>query len=119
MSTRLFDLAKTIRSKNAGVDRITFDVIFSDPANYAQGLTFSNVQPVYFEKHIGAKDRLGADGYRGTVFHDVDGSVTGNPDASVVLDTPLLAETDCSARPAWNALICQASYGSLFIIGVD
>ena len=34
MSTRLFDLAKTIRSKNAGVDRITFDVIFSNPANY-------------------------------------------------------------------------------------
>jgi hypothetical protein len=34
MSARLFDLAKTIRSKNAGVDRITFDVIFSDPANY-------------------------------------------------------------------------------------
>ena len=34
MSTRLFDLAKTIRSKNAGVDRITFDVIFSERANY-------------------------------------------------------------------------------------
>jgi hypothetical protein len=34
MTTRLFDLAKTIRSKNAGVDRITFDVIFADPANY-------------------------------------------------------------------------------------
>ena len=34
MSTRLFDLAKTIRSKNAGVDRITFDVIFADTANY-------------------------------------------------------------------------------------
>ena len=30
----MFDLAKTIRSKNAGVDRITFDVIFSDRANY-------------------------------------------------------------------------------------
>jgi hypothetical protein len=34
MSSRLFDLAKTIRSKNAGVDRITFDVIFTDRANY-------------------------------------------------------------------------------------
>ena len=34
MNARLFDLAKTIRSKNAGVDRITFDVIFSDRANY-------------------------------------------------------------------------------------
>jgi len=32
--TRLFDLAKTIRSKNAGVDRITFDVIFPDRAAY-------------------------------------------------------------------------------------
>jgi len=31
---RLFDLAKTIRSKNAGVDRITFDVIFTDHAAY-------------------------------------------------------------------------------------
>ena len=31
---RLFDLAKTIRSKNAGVDRITFDIIFADRATY-------------------------------------------------------------------------------------
>ncbi len=30
----LADLAKTIRSKNAGVDKITFDVIFRDRANY-------------------------------------------------------------------------------------
>lgn len=29
---RLADLAKTIRSKNAGPDKITFDVIFADPA---------------------------------------------------------------------------------------
>ena len=28
------DLAKTIRSKNAGVDKITFDVIFPDRAAY-------------------------------------------------------------------------------------
>ncbi len=31
---RLFELAKTIRSKNAGVDRITFDVIFTNRAAY-------------------------------------------------------------------------------------
>lgn len=35
MQTRkLHDLAKTIRSKNAGVDRITFDVIFRDRSTY-------------------------------------------------------------------------------------
>jgi hypothetical protein len=32
--SRLFDLATTIRSKNAGVDQITFDVIFADWNNY-------------------------------------------------------------------------------------
>jgi hypothetical protein len=30
----LSQLAKTIRSKNAGVDRITFDIIFPDRASY-------------------------------------------------------------------------------------
>jgi hypothetical protein len=31
---RLFDLATTIRSKNAGVDHVTFDVIFADRQAY-------------------------------------------------------------------------------------
>ena len=31
---KLSSLAKTIRSKNAGVDKITFDVIFRDRDNY-------------------------------------------------------------------------------------
>ncbi|MFA5569171.1 MAG: DUF4387 domain-containing protein [Trueperaceae bacterium] len=31
---RLSELAKTVRSKNAGVDRITFDIIFNDRDNY-------------------------------------------------------------------------------------
>jgi hypothetical protein len=32
--TTLADLAKTVRSKNAGVDKITFDVIFTSRAVY-------------------------------------------------------------------------------------
>ena len=32
--TRLADLAKTVRSKNAGVNQITFDVIFAERAVY-------------------------------------------------------------------------------------
>ena len=31
---KLAELAKTVRSKNAGVDKITFDVIFSDRVPY-------------------------------------------------------------------------------------
>ena len=50
--TRLADLAKTIRSKNAGVDLITFDVIFADRASYervkrARVLTRESVCALY------------------------------------------------------------------------
>lgn len=31
---KLVDLAKTIRSKNAGTDKITFDIIFRERENY-------------------------------------------------------------------------------------
>jgi hypothetical protein len=34
VSGKLSEIAKTIRSKNAGVDKITFDVIFPDRATY-------------------------------------------------------------------------------------
>ena len=33
-TVKLVDLAKTIRSKNAGTDRITFDIIFREKDNY-------------------------------------------------------------------------------------
>jgi Domain of unknown function (DUF4387) len=33
-SRKLSEIAQTIRSKNAGVDKITFDVIFPDQASY-------------------------------------------------------------------------------------
>ncbi len=31
---KLADLAKTIRSKNAGVNQVTFDIVFEDAATY-------------------------------------------------------------------------------------
>ena len=52
MSRKLADLAKTIRSKNAGVDKITFDVIFRDREAYeavkrARVLTRESVARLY------------------------------------------------------------------------
>ncbi len=53
MKTRkLSELAKTIRSKNAGVDKVTFDVIFRDKATYervkaAGVLTRASVAKLY------------------------------------------------------------------------
>ena len=49
---RLSELAKTVRSKNAGVDLITFDIIFRDRATYervkrARVLTRESVCALY------------------------------------------------------------------------
>ena len=49
---KLNELAKTIRSKNAGVDKITFDIIFRDSENYervkrARVLTRESVARIY------------------------------------------------------------------------
>jgi hypothetical protein len=49
---RLSELAKTVRSKNAGVDLITFDVIFPNRASYehvkaARVLTRESVAALY------------------------------------------------------------------------
>ena len=35
---RLYDLASTIRSKNAGVNQITFDIIFPDRKSYERAV---------------------------------------------------------------------------------
>lgn len=50
--TKLVDIAKTIRSKNAGVDKITFDVIFSTRQDYERvrnsgALTRASVAALY------------------------------------------------------------------------
>jgi hypothetical protein len=53
MSThKLHELAKTIRSKNAGVNKITFDIIFRDRGNYervkrSRALTRESVASLY------------------------------------------------------------------------
>lgn len=36
--TKLYDLASTIRSKNAGVNQVTFDIIFPDSVRYRRVL---------------------------------------------------------------------------------
>ena len=49
---KLYELAKTVRSKNAGVDRITFDIIFKEQENYelvkkSKALSIQTVAALY------------------------------------------------------------------------
>lgn len=52
MRKKLVELAKTIRSKNAGTDKITFDIIFREKENYelvkkSKNLTKQSIAKLY------------------------------------------------------------------------
>lgn len=56
---KLVELAKTIRSKNAGVDHITFDVIFRTPDDYRRTVDAGVLSPASISELYGiAVDRV-------------------------------------------------------------
>lgn len=89
-----------------------------DSRNFAQGARLENAKPVYFAPHgEPTPDQLAkddsADSYRSAVILDTDGSLTGQPGSSVVVDEPILIDDNCQARPEWNAQVCANRYGRL------
>ena len=103
----------------SALSALRFSPFFMDPTSYASGLTFDRAQRVFFEAGAARRDRLGGDGYRDSVFRDVDGSVTGTADATVAIDSPLVAASQCRREASWGALVCAEHFGSVFILGVD
>uniref|UniRef100_A0A7M4FFE8 hyaluronoglucosaminidase n=1 Tax=Crocodylus porosus TaxID=8502 RepID=A0A7M4FFE8_CROPO len=56
------------------------------------------------------------DGDKVSVFHDLDGSVTGYPDTFVGrADNSLLRHPGCLTVPRWNGMICTGKYAQLYI----
>ena len=58
---KLVDLAKTIRSKNAGTDRITFDIIFREPEKYEAVKKSGVINREFVSKLFGIPDSRIAD----------------------------------------------------------
>ena len=89
MATRkLHELAKTIRSKNAGVDKITFDVIFRDRDTYdavrrAGALTRETVAALYRITDSRISDFVEYDpgcAIKFTIYRDRPSGSPGDPD---------------------------------------
>ncbi|MFN3391021.1 MAG: G8 domain-containing protein [Meiothermus ruber] len=99
---------------------LRFTAFAIDSRNFAEGARFTNAKPVYLPPRPEptpeeiAEDK-NADGYRGAVFVDIDGSVGGHPGHAIVLNTPFLLDTNCQIRADWNAGVCNYSYGRLYI----
>ena len=87
-TTTLGALAKTVRSKNAGVDKITFDVIFRDRATYehvrkARVLTRERVMTLFNVPESRISDFVEFDpgcAIKFTLYRTVPSGSPGDPD---------------------------------------
>uniref|UniRef100_A0A7M4FHS0 hyaluronoglucosaminidase n=1 Tax=Crocodylus porosus TaxID=8502 RepID=A0A7M4FHS0_CROPO len=86
----------------------------------------NNVSQIRMERSVGLKVFFGRpgqwfgdndnDGDKVSVFHDLDGSVTGYPDTFVGrADNSLLRHPGCLTVPRWNGMICTGKYAQLYI----
>jgi len=85
---KLTELAKTIRSKNAGVDKITFDIIFRDRDNYelvknSGSLTREAICALYVIEDKRISDFVEFDpafAIKFTIYRDRPSGSAGDPD---------------------------------------
>jgi hypothetical protein len=88
MAKTLAELAKTVRSKNAGVDKITFDIIFYDRATYehvkqARVLTRATITELYGIPDSRISDFVAFDpacAIKFTIYRTVPSGSAGDPD---------------------------------------
>jgi cell migration-inducing and hyaluronan-binding protein len=91
--------------------------------NTVQRAKFVNAKPVYFPplEFKWSNDDYGNGSYKTSVFHDLDGSVTGVPDSFVLIndknDGIAIDNTACRIKPTWNAAVCTGDIGRLSIAG--
>uniref|UniRef100_A0A8C8AY47 Hyaluronoglucosaminidase n=1 Tax=Otus sunia TaxID=257818 RepID=A0A8C8AY47_9STRI len=86
----------------------------------------NNVSQILMEKSVGLKVFFGRsgqwfgsndnDGDKMSIFHDLDGSVTGYPDTFIGrADNYLLRHPGCLTVPRWNGVMCTGKFAQLYI----
>uniref|UniRef100_W5MTF7 hyaluronoglucosaminidase n=1 Tax=Lepisosteus oculatus TaxID=7918 RepID=W5MTF7_LEPOC len=115
----------TFKSYVPTADRFTSSVGFF-LKNPWQLTPKNNISSVRFEDSVSLKVFFGKpgpwfeenelDGDKNSIFHDVDGSVTGYPDTYVGrMDNSLIRHPECINITQWNGVICSGRYSQVFI----
>lgn len=111
---RLLDMAVVIRSKDAGVNRLTFDVIFTSPANYEAALR-SNV---FYKDNVAKILGLAPERVVGTFFVDscdaikisIDRpNISASPDERDVFGAQQQSAIERLALPLYAEALSKAS----------
>ena len=69
-------------------------------------------------EHKWSNDDYGNGSYKTSVFHDLDGSVTGVPDSFILINDEndgIAIDKACEIKPTWNAAVCKGDFGRLAV----
>ncbi|XP_036382426.1 cell surface hyaluronidase [Megalops cyprinoides] len=115
----------TFRSYVPTSDRFTSAVGFNlkntwqlTPRNNLSSVSFlpSVALKVFFGKPGQWFEENELDGDKNSIFHDVDGSVTGYPDSYVGrLDNFLIRHPQCVNFTEWNGVVCSGRYSQVYV----
>jgi hypothetical protein len=80
---------------------------------------FVNAKPVYFPPidNRWSNDDWGNSIYKGSVFNDRDGTITGVPNSYIINITGIDLDENCEVRPTWNAAVCTGDIGRMNLGG--
>jgi cell migration-inducing and hyaluronan-binding protein len=108
--------------KTGAISYLLFTSFGMSTNNTVERAKFINAKPVYFppmEKKW-TNDDYGNGSYKTSVFHDLDGSVTGIPDSYILIndqDDEMAIDGACVIKPTWNAAVCKGDVGRFAIGG--
>ena len=96
--------------KASALSQLDYSSYEVNPENYIENVSFTeNTNLVYFEtrtlEHL--LGQPGEDGYRSTVFRDLDGSMGITPNSAITVNNPFLIDDRCELNNAWNAYVCS------------
>jgi len=99
--------------KTGAVSYLMFTSFGMSSNNTIQRAKFINAKPAYFPpmEYKWSNDDYGSGSYRRSVFHDLDGSVTGVPDSFIVINGGIPLVDGCEVKPTWNAAVCKGDVG--------
>ena len=114
MNTTFYDFKSDSMREAGALGYLEPDAFSIDPENFADNVSFERATPVHFSDPDDDHD-----GDLSKVFLDKDGSVTGKPGHSVVVDNPFLLDDSCRFQAAWNAHVCNNDYVSFMFGSLD
>uniref|UniRef100_A0A8C0CCE1 hyaluronoglucosaminidase n=1 Tax=Balaenoptera musculus TaxID=9771 RepID=A0A8C0CCE1_BALMU len=119
------------------VTRCTFKQYVPTPDRHTSAIGFlmknswqitprNNISLVKFGPHVSLNVFFGKpgpwfedcelDGDKNSIFHDIDGSVTGYKDAYVGrIDNYLIRHPSCVNVTKWNAVVCSGNYAQVYV----